>query len=480
MWRLLTSICGFLKLMIKKIFNFTKSIIHKINSWLGGCCFFAQTTIHPLGQIGPENPPGVNLAWVLISAMTVAFSGWQIRGDVLKMVRTPFSMNVEFIHEAEYVYVPQIAVCYHHWSLWVDWHKAYRVLNLTKLELITLMAPFNNDMHADQCPTKKLHTILERALQKIMPGYNGGLFYLNMSTVVEALQFRNDGFSIMPSRYHDHLTLCENEKMLGKRIRLGFPVNTEEILNHSLLSTEEIKIIEHQLHRTGFYDIWLHDKQLHHIAINSASVRQIVCSFSYDMDMCQLGEKPILKIHQNDIKKIIFKEIYFPGNIWNNTVQILFEWGQRMNYYNYIAAESHLTCGNISNWHAQFGSMDENEKMTWREEDRPSRIIYCPRINVEIIADEQVWFRHGPKPSNRSLVLLKSRNGSWPFVHYEDAFSISQLISNIGGTLGVWTGASLISVCHLIMCFVGWLRKRVTIFCRANRNSVATASDDAK
>jgi len=137
-----------------KTIHYIETASNRFNVWLGERQFFVQTTIHPLSQISSKTSPGINFCWIAISLLTICVSCMHIRSDVLKMFSSQYSVNMKLPtqgHSPSHMY----HICYHHWALWVDFEKAYNKFNLTKHELLTLLAPLNNDFHAYECPAKR-------------------------------------------------------------------------------------------------------------------------------------------------------------------------------------------------------------------------------------------------------------------------------------------------------------------------------------
>jgi len=99
------------------------------------------------------------------------------------------------------------------------------------------------------------------------------------------------------------------------------------------------------------------------------------------------------------------------------------------NFYNNFDAKPHLTCGEIFDWETQFINISRTEKLSLIYDLSYPQELPCPRYKVEILNDNQFWFMNDPDQSVHRLVLLKSRNGSWPMIYYEESFSALQLIA---------------------------------------------------
>jgi len=136
-------------------------------NWIGQCNFLQTTTIHPLGRLNKHNPLKVNLLWVCVSLLTLSLSVYQISREARKMTVSKYTVNMRFANRHEIVY-PLLTCCMNHWALWVNFSRAYDEFNLTKMELLTLVAPFNNEFHAEKCPEPtKVKSLMQSALGKL-------------------------------------------------------------------------------------------------------------------------------------------------------------------------------------------------------------------------------------------------------------------------------------------------------------------------
>jgi len=61
----------------------------------------------------------------------------------------------------------------------------------------------------------------------------------------------------------------------------------------------------------------------------------------------------------------------------------------------------------------------------------------------------------GDRLSNQ-LFLLFSPIDTWLVTEYVDSLPFWQLVANIGGTMGIWTGSSIVSLIHMAFYLFAW------------------------
>lgn len=80
------------------------------------------------------------------------------------------------------------------------------------------------------------------------------------------------------------------------------------------------------------------------------------------------------------------------------------------------------------------------------------------QTKVEIVEMKKIEQSINKMPSFYSIDLLLNPS-KWETEERVSTFSFFQLISNIGGTLGIWTGSSIVSLIHLVFTLSCWLHK---------------------
>jgi len=90
------------------------------------------------------------------------------------------------------------------------------------------------------------------------------------------------------------------------------------------------------------------------------------------------------------------------------------------------------------------------------------KLANCPEMRLEITrltSVKNVLFdEHGQQIFVVAVEFTSP--DTWLMTEYVSSMPFFQLISNIGGTLGIWTGASIVSLIHALFCAVrGLVRK---------------------
>jgi len=177
----------------------------------------------------------------------LSFSGWLIHGNVTKMFNSQYNVNIRFSQPGSDMYHPFLHICYDNWALWVDFDLAYNEHNLNKFEWLTLMAPSNNEFHADQCPVENTSTILKDTMRKIAPKIDNILtsHHLNISIIVEKLNYDwSMASSIFPSTTDDQLMVCNRNMVTKKKTEIDLLVDIRDFYHISRFSEREIDSIE--------------------------------------------------------------------------------------------------------------------------------------------------------------------------------------------------------------------------------------------
>jgi len=82
----------------------------------------------------------------------------------------------------------------------------------------------------------------------------------------------------------------------------------------------------------------------------------------------------------------------------------------------------------------------------------------CPALHLDIKSN-QVFV--GKQRKSHQIFVKFENPRSWLVTEYSRSLSFSQFVSNIGGTLGIWTGSSIVSSLHLVVCFANFVRSRL-------------------
>jgi len=192
----------------------------RVRNWIARSQFLKTTTIHPLGRLDERGSLKSNMFWVGISLLALSFSVYQISRDVQKMTASKYAVQVRFVERHEIVH-PVFTLCLNHWALWVNFSHAYDKLNLTKLELVTLLAPFNSEIYLETCPEPAtIRSVMQSALGKLgLPSEAKGepisleaiFLVLNNGTVINWPLGQTGQFHFRTSRHLAHLAVCVSD-----------------------------------------------------------------------------------------------------------------------------------------------------------------------------------------------------------------------------------------------------------------------------
>jgi len=81
----------------------------------------------------------------------------------------------------------------------------------------------------------------------------------------------------------------------------------------------------------------------------------------------------------------------------------------------------------------------------------------CPLFQLDV-SRHLIYSVHSQQShSIHNHAMLFSDPDLWIVHEYVTSLSASQYISNIGGSLGFWTGSSIVSILHLIICALIWI-----------------------
>jgi len=315
-----------------------------LSDWIGECAFLKETTIHPLGCLDKNNPPRINWFWVVISILALSFSVFQINRDLQKMKMNNYEVNVRFIKQQELI-KPSFKVCLSHWVLWVDFDKSYHEFNLTKLELLTLLAPFNNKFRADECPSPEgVRDLMTSALSKI------GLLsdepisleaiYHKLKRPIENPSDENIVLSTAPSI--QALRVCHVLEMswlssedypTNAYILIKLVTSLQFYIARAQFSAAESKRLAATLAMVKLFVIHINNQLFDKYDPTSPTDRMANLKMSYDMQ-CQIEEKQgIIKDKLAQGKQYAYKDS-FSVKIWNTSFQV------QVRFFIYLIVES--------------------------------------------------------------------------------------------------------------------------------------------
>lgn len=120
-------------------------------------------------------------------------------------------------------------------------------------------------------------------------------------------------------------------------------------------------------------------------------------------------------------------------------------------FYNIIKYQANITIWNFTN-------IDEH------------------KTKVDIVGTT-VRQRYLNGPNRIYTLRLHADPSEWVTEERIRSLSFFQFISNIGGTLGIWTGSSIVSLIHLVATLVAWLYRT---FCKSASNQVAPGEQNVQ
>jgi len=136
---------------------------------------------------------------------------------------------------------------------------------------------------------------------------------------------------------------------------------------------------------------------------------------------------------------------------------------------NYAGSMSQMMCGNVSQWSTpfvnEFNLSDTGNRFNLPLQSATDVLVNCPLVQFDVLSDEKVWdtvtsLRTGL--SQHHVQFLFSDPDGWLIREYAPTPGFFQLVANIGGSLGIWTGSSLVSLLHLFICLFRWLYAQMT------------------
>jgi len=282
-------------------------------------------------------------------------------------------------------------MCYTHWVLWVDFEIANDQFKLTKHELLTLMAPFNNYFPADECPLEGGDVLLERALRKLN---FSNASHVNLNIIASKLAKKYTDTSdrtvtIETNRDHPILFRCENDRL--------FTSFEKRLTFMTLWLIRATRCCQKQnfppMNKTGCWPTF----QNRRICIPWKSTTKMSAMFGWTINPMRSRK---INLHVGlDMKCLmsgkfqyepVVTNVSLEVKIFGTNVKFLLE-ADNSSLLRYLYANPGLTCGKdgkkdskfrllnrlVTKHNINFDKLAENSKI----DDN------CPKINVEVVQE---------------------------------------------------------------------------------------------
>jgi len=460
----------FLQLILSKIWKCIKQVLvssRKIIQWFSARPFLQETSIHSVGHLSGSNGSCWNLFWMLLSVVLFTISSYQVYLDISQMNLNRYSYNVRRMREEERIY-PEISVCNNHWISWVDLQRVQQ-LNMSKLELLTILAPLNVRMELDECPSPDL---LESALSKL--NLTSAENSLNIEEIVRKIvkptKLPQDmSIYFRSNKEFGHLIMCK--KIPGKDLELdaytmvfftrGLPITS--MLGFGF-SRPEIDSIERIYRAHPVYSIYVENVLVAQRSDDQLPVdkgiyiranQQLECFpatvFEHNMldfhlrnttlDMMLFNKSLRMKINE-----IVFQDLlrFRVGFVSPSVEEKPDRRGLRCRQHNNTTHE---------NGYDSFLKHHSNTDyfIDFLEYEPPAlrlKLDIESRTFIEKTGGTFVDTQH-----KYSLELVEQKT-AWTLTECVQVLSLSTFISNVGGTLGIWTRSSIVFFIYLAVCGV--------------------------
>lgn len=110
--------------------------------------FFQNSSVHVFNLLANTgNSKFRRFFWIVVSMLTFSFCTYQIVNDIDNL-KSESVITVKRPMKQEEMVDLFVTICYKHWVLWID-PIAMKNYNLTHMELMSLLTPFNNKFRSD-------------------------------------------------------------------------------------------------------------------------------------------------------------------------------------------------------------------------------------------------------------------------------------------------------------------------------------------
>lgn len=441
----------------------------KLLNFFSSSNFFTETSCHSINQLSRvKKSIQMVVFWILVSVLTLIVSSYQIYTDIGKLRANNMNIVLRTVHIDEIQY-PNISDCYSHWALWLNWTKCYHDFNLTKHEIFSLMYPLNNKVYSDDCFDIEQNMI--SAVEKL--NMTNVTDQINMNEIIVKLnrlrKTSDDSIHLMNLHNQSNLLVCFRNEFNTKQLK--YPAHSQfvsqwefdrhKIARNSKLSEMEIDVLLN-ISKLGFVQV--NDRPIKHVTIQELAYTGY-CSMALSYEMQCRVEKAIYVQHDESVaidinttnqmygigwKRFFFKHMskqrlnYMHGNI-------SFQCPNRTtNKYDTLVADTLNTF---------FFHFDQ----VFLSNPYERLVSNCPRFHVKFVSDPPFILYPNPIMAKKvfSLSINFTNSSTWSMLDYEESFSIWQLVSNVGGTLGIWMGSSIVSVIHLVYSCIAFISKRL-------------------
>lgn len=470
------ALCSILFFCIKLVFKLPKRIwqlvarlcikaLSGLSKGVNSSTFFDETSVHVLGRIRRMKHPLKRSFWLIVSLITLSFCSVQIYHDIKLIRKNTFAINSKQVSSIDEIAPLRFTVCYKHWIVWfnIDIIKSQ---NLSKDEYFALLSLTQNYFVFDKCPTVGN---LKTALQKIGLEENATvdqvIFKLirpNLFQFMNMLPIPLQRKQLILWMSGNQVHLCQQLTIEIKKIEPSMLwLNPSSILYNIGHDLKHIKASENEtMHLNAFikqlignvFELFINDNQLHIGNHDSAFVATVVLRYiiikqgNTDYLRADFNEEFFGKTTSNGTAIEHFSNLFKSRNDFGSGREII-SYNRKMNLTHFEISNKMIESILFDNRHLRYELADGVQK---------GSLIRTTIKKVQSSYSNFMLFG-----TSKFLVVLIFNPKNWLIDYYDGSLSWSQFISNIGGSLGIWTGSSIISLVHILTSFISWLKRSI-------------------